>query len=251
MGPWFQAWSPVRTLPTGVTTGPLGATGAGRDRKLRLLLHIIGGAFNMVAVDVGDHWGLASGIEPRPYPSYTAALHCSHIEVAYDWDQLMQHTSVRLTRSLQRGIGPEWRPAASPHDYLRRLSGVAAPLVELGPGIPIPLANLGRHIPTAGDRGYQNPQVTLDPLIERARTCLAYTLICVGPHGCGAERPKAGGAQIQADPKVPGYTSTDRTVAATCWLLRRKRPTFRGCTSTDQVAVPINNKTLAPIASVV
>ena len=73
----------------------------------------------------------------RSYPNYISAMKGRHIEVGFDWDQLLQHTYGWVTRSVLRGIGPARQSCAFHFDKVAKLHRTLDPLVTLGPCNPL------------------------------------------------------------------------------------------------------------------
>ena len=152
------------------------------------------------------------------------------MDVAYDWDHLFS--------ILRHGSHARYCGGSVPSGVLQlHLMNTCGDFRELRPsgravtGHSRPSCNPGRLIPTAGDRGY--------PLY-------------FGPHECGVEHSKAGGAQIQAETSQgSGVHKYGPNITACSWLRRLKRPKVRGCTSAAPMRFLSTHDTMAPIALVV
>lgn len=76
----------------------------------------------------------------RSYPTYVSVIKGAHIEEGHDWDQLLQHMSAWVTRSIFRGIGPARQSCNFSFEKLSVLPRRLTPLVDQCPQKPVPLA---------------------------------------------------------------------------------------------------------------
>ena len=74
---------------------------------------------------------------PSSRPAGTAPIESGH-----DWEQLLEHTSAWVTRSVLRGIVPARPSCTFASEKLSQLPRQAAPLVVMGPHNPVHMALL-------------------------------------------------------------------------------------------------------------